>query len=95
MSFAASSFRSCTSAISSRTFARSSIPRSSSRLARLGTRHYSEATTSSPESKREQPKEANPECTELEAKLKAKEAEVADLTVSLFSTRHNAIHIDP
>ncbi|KAF4614766.1 hypothetical protein D9613_003062 [Agrocybe pediades] len=87
MSFATSSlhtFRSCTAALSTRSLARPAIARSSTRLTRIGARHFSEATTPSPEnSNGEQSKEAKdakPECSELEAKLKAKEAEVADLT---------------
>lgn len=87
MSFAASSlktFRSCTAAISTRSLARPAVGRYPTRLARLGVRCYSEEKTPSEEPKEGASKEPKGECSELEAKLKAKEGEVTDLTVNIF-----------
>jgi len=92
MSIAASSFkafRTCTAALSSRTFARPVATHCSARLSRLGTRCYSEGkTTQIPEEAKEgsagESTGTQAEFTELEAKLKAKEAEVTDLTVCLL-----------
>jgi molecular chaperone GrpE len=89
MSFAAPSFqafRTCTAALSSRTLARPTATYCSARLSRLGTRCYSEGKTSqTPEVAKEgsagESTGTQAESTELEAKLKAKEAEVTDLTV--------------
>ncbi|PPR06621.1 hypothetical protein CVT26_001163 [Gymnopilus dilepis] len=93
MSFAASSlqaFRSCTGALSSRTLARPALSRCQTRISRLGSRSYSEQKEpSQEESKQEPPKEeartdqaneSNAKCADLQAKLKAKEDEVTDLT---------------
>ena len=86
MSFAASSlrsFRSCTAAISTRSLARPAAARCPTRLSRLGVRCYSEAKATSEDTKQEETSsEHKTETSELEAKLKAKEAEVTDLTVS-------------
>ncbi|KAF8964690.1 GrpE-domain-containing protein [Flammula alnicola] len=85
MSFAASSFqafRSCTAALSTRSLARPAVSRCPTRLSRMGTRYYSEEkTTPAPEETKEgATKEPKSECAEVEAKLKAKEEEVTDLT---------------
>ncbi|KDR81617.1 hypothetical protein GALMADRAFT_89758 [Galerina marginata CBS 339.88] len=86
MSFAASSFqtfRSCTAALSSRTLTRPALGRCQTRLSRLGPRHYSdEKATPPPEETKEadQSKGSKSDISELEAKLKAKEAEVSDIT---------------
>lgn len=89
MSFAASSlqaFRTCTAALSSRTLARPVAIRSSTRLSRLGIRCYSDGkTTQTPEETTEGSSAESTgkqvDSTELEARLKEKEAEAADLTV--------------
>ncbi len=86
MSFAASSLRSirsCTAAISTRSLARPAAARCPTRLSRLGVRCYSEAKATSEDTKQEgTSSEPRTETSELEAKLKATEAEVTDLTVS-------------
>lgn len=80
--FALQTFRSCTTSLSSRTLSRSALSHSS-RTSPLSRRHYSEQKTeekppAADVKEESQPKEAeNPETT----KLKAKEAEVVDLTV--------------
>ncbi|CAA7271695.1 unnamed protein product [Cyclocybe aegerita] len=85
MSFAASSFqtfRKCTAVISTRSLTRPAIARCQRNASRIGTRWYSEGKTeaSAEAEKAEQPKEQAVDCSEIEAKLKAKEEEVSDLT---------------
>ena len=92
MSFAASSFqafRTCTAALSSRTLARPAAIRCSTRLSSLGTRCYSDgkATQTPGENTEGSSGESTGkqvDSTELEARLKDKEAEAADLTVRLL-----------
>ncbi|KAG5635835.1 hypothetical protein H0H81_009975 [Sphagnurus paluster] len=72
-------FRSSTALLSSRSFARSAVGRST-RLSTLGRRHYSEETA---EAGKEAAKEGESALTPEQEKLKAKEAEVVDLTSRL------------
>ncbi|KJA27209.1 hypothetical protein HYPSUDRAFT_52184 [Hypholoma sublateritium FD-334 SS-4] len=86
MSFAASasrSIRSCTAAISTRSLTRPVAARCPARLSRLGVRCYSEAKAPSEDTKQAEEgtsTEPKTETSEMEAKLKTKEAEVTDLT---------------
>lgn len=87
MNFATSSLqalRSCrSSSFAARSLPRPAAARASARWARLGSRQYSEqATPEEKASESDSKPEPAKEGSELEAKLKAKEEEVKDLTVS-------------
>lgn len=97
MSLAAPSFqifRSCRASFSSRALTRPSLGRCPTRLSRVGTRCYSEEKTSEgrpssaqdeaakESSKDDAPAQGDP-CAEVRSSLKAKEAEVSDLTVRI------------
>jgi molecular chaperone GrpE len=85
MNFATSSLqalRSCrSSSLAARSISRPVATHTSARWSRLGSRQYSEQATSE-EKTSESDSKAEPakECSEVEAKLKAKEEEVKDLT---------------
>lgn len=87
MNFATSSLqalRSCrSSSLAARSISRPVAAHTSARWSCLGSRQYSEQATSE-EKTSESDSKAEPakECSEVEAKLKAKEEEVKDLTVS-------------
>ncbi|KAF8163307.1 GrpE-domain-containing protein [Crassisporium funariophilum] len=91
MSLSASTFqafRTCTASLSSRSLARPATAISRTRMSRLASRSYSEKATSVPEESKEEGQAGqkvgqDAACSELETKLKAKEAETVDLTSRL------------
>ncbi|KAF9005655.1 GrpE-domain-containing protein [Cyathus striatus] len=91
MSFAASAFqslRTSSSSFSSRAFVRSSAPTRLTRCSQLTRRHYSDipadAASATPEQKKEDHQaKTDDKCSATAEKLKAKEAEVVDLTSRL------------